>query len=420
MIGVLGAGLAGLSASLHLKREHLVFEKESEPGGLCNSKLVNGYQFDYGPHIFFTRDEYVTKLITEKINSQGNKMITKGRKAFIFFDGKYVEYPFEANLKPLSDSIKRECIDGLKSRSSKQPSNFMEWIDVTFGSGIARHYMVPYNEKVWKYPLEKMDIKWIAGRVPAPDVKEIEAGAYGEQKKSFGPNAVFSYPLSGGMGAIAKVFPSDKVKTSSAVEEVKTTSDGVSVLSGGKTYKFEKVISTLPLPEIVRMMDAPSEVALAAGKLIYNSLFCVNIGVKRQAISDLHWVYFPQKKFIFNRISFPMNFSPETVPKGRSSILTEVTFRGKREGEDFYKAEVIRGLTEAGILSGKDELEVVDTAWFKYAYVVYDLDHEENVKKIHRFLRENSIIPAGRFGEWEYINMDKSILSGKKAAGEVG
>ena len=67
--------------------------------------------------------------------------------------------------------------------------------------------------------------------------------------------------------------------------------------------------------------------------------------------------------------------------------------------------------------NGKDYdiIDVCKSLKFKYAYVIYDLNHNKNVNIIHRYLRKNNIIPIGRFGEWEYYNMDKTIISGKNA-----
>jgi protoporphyrinogen oxidase len=61
-------------------------------------------------------------------------------------------------------------------------------------------------------------------------------------------------------------------------------------------------------------------------------------------------------------------------------------------------------------------VEVCQASSYRYAYVIYDLDHRRNVSEVHRYLKENHVIPIGRFGEWEYYNMDKAIMSGKRAA----
>ena len=418
MITILGAGLSGLSAAYHLKDGYMVLEKEREAGGLCRSVYTDGYVFDYAPHILFTRDEYTRNLFFTLL---GDNLHTHERRAYIYMMNTYVKYPFEANLSPLPRSVIDECIQGVIDRNQSEPHNFMEWIRSTFGEGVARHYMVPYNQKVWKHPLEMMNTDWIAGRVPSPSVEEMRRGAEGRQGKAFGPNAVFWYPKRGGIGALATQLSRGlNVSLGSTATELKPHGDGVKVvyMKDGRRRNVEsdRVLSSLPLPEVVKMIDdAPEEVHRAAERLVHNSLVCVMVGVKRPHITDKHWLYFPEEDLAFNRISFPMNFSPQTTPEGRSSILVEVTYRDHADVEE-TKIRVLMDLVKAGLIDADDEVETSTAADFKYAYVIYDQDHRKNVNIIHRYLESNRITPIGRFGEWEYHNMDKAIQSGKRAA----
>ena len=425
MITVIGAGLSGLSAAYHLGSDHIVLERETEVGGLCRSVATKGYVFDLAPHIFFTGSQYVSGLIDDLL--QGD-LVRQARRAYIYLEGTYVEYPFEVNLHGLPRETIEECISGFKERGRTQPGNFLEWIHSTFGAGIAKHYMVPYNEKVWKYPLDQMDVDWIAGRVPAPSIDEMIMGAKEKVEKDYGPNAYFLYPRRGGIGAIANALAGrvGNVSLNSEVMEIDPKGPkGANVTygedGGGKrTIESDAVLSSMPLPEIVKTIkDAPPEVVEASERLVHNSLICVNVGVDRPMISDKHWLYFPEREYVFNRVSFPMNFSEETTPKGRSSILVEVTYRGKRPNLEETKIKVREGLIAAGILREDDEIDVFDALDFKYAYVINDLDHGRNVAIIHDYLRLNRIHPMGRFGEWGYLNMDRSILSGRNAAEKI-
>ena len=398
-------------------QEYLILEKEREVGGLCRSKNVNGYIFDYAPHVLFTKSEYVKTLITNLLR---DNLIRQERRAYIYIKGTYVKYPFEVNLKGLPESIIKECINGVLNRSKNIPRNFKEWIYTTFGNGIARYYMIPYNEKVWKYDLSRMDVDWISGRVPSPSVEDMKKGAEGKQRKEFGPNAEFFYPKIGGIGALANslIKFSSRISLNSEVIEIKRKKKRIEIKykKEGTLRKIssEYVISSIPLPTLIELLkDVPEDVIKAANSLIFNSLICVNIGVRRKAISEKHWVYFPEKKFLFNRISFPKNFSRFTTPKNRSSILVEVTHRKDEIDLEEVKGKVIDGLINAEILKKDDELEVCDVSSFKYAYVIHDLHRRRNLSVIHSFLEENNIFPVGRYGRWEYLNMDKTILSGK-------
>ncbi len=419
---IIGAGLSGLSAAYHMGRGYKVLERQEEVGGLCRSISSQGYTFDLAPHIFFSGSQYVNGLIKELLNGD---LIKQRRRAYIYLKGTYVEYPFEVNLHGLPQQVIDECIEGVRDRSDIQPRNFMEWIKATMGEGVAKHYMIPYNEKVWKYPLEEMNIDWVVGRVPAPSVEEMVKGAQGKVEKDYGPNAYFQYPRIGGIGAIPTAISRrvTDISLNSNVLEIRSNGKRLDVLytrnEEPKRLEADRVLSSVPLPELTKMIkSAPEEVVKASERLVYNSLECFNIGVDREAISDKHWLYFPEKDYIFNRISFPMSLSPETTPKGRSSILVEVTYRGAKPDLEETKERVKEGLVRAEILREDDKLDVFDALDFKYAYVVYDLQHKGNLNLIQTYLDSFGVSSMGRFGEWEYLNMDKAILSGKRVAEE--
>lgn len=424
---ILGAGLAGLSSAYHLSNdEYLILEKNQSIGGLCGSVRVEDYIFDFGTHTFFTRDQYVSELLAKLLP---NLLISHNRMAYVYMDGVYIKYPFEANLVALPPEIKEECIQGIKRRDPSAVSkNFREWLVNSFGDGIARHYMVPYAEKIWKFPLDKMALDWLGDKVPGVTIEDVIAGSKGELAKEFGFNINFSYPTAGGFAAIPEALAG--ILTNINLNSKLLTLDlGNGSINDGLTLEFESnnrtdkittdaIISTIPLPELVSLIkDVPAEITKAAEELNYTQLLAIGLGVARENISDKHWLYYPEPKYIFNRISFPMNLSGSTTPQGKSSILTEVTFE-KGEEIDVNKAQekVVEGLITAGILETTDEVEVITASEFKYAYVIHDLARQRNVSLIHKFLNVHNIIPAGRWGEWKYFNLDKTIQSGRKAA----
>jgi UDP-galactopyranose mutase len=189
-------------------------------------------------------------------------------------------------------------------------------------------------------------------------------------------------------------------------------------LTDGDEVPFDRLLLTLPLCSLPDWIaDLPEAVETACRSLAYQGILNINIGVKRPTLSDKHWVYFYEDDFPFHRLSFPANFSPHNVPEGRSSVSTEVAYSPQRPLDRERVVErTIAALQLSGILDPEDELELVLAEEITPAYVIYDLEHRSNVTLIRSWLEQQGIWTAGRFGEWQYFNMDHSMKSGKTAA----
>lgn len=421
---ILGAGLAGLSAAYHLKGEYEIYEKELRVGGLCRTENLGGFQFDYAVHILYSSDAYAAHLIRGLL---GDNFTAQAKSAWVYSKGVLTPFPFQANTYGLPVEVVKECILGLiraryEGNSHGPPRDFEGWVLRTFGEGIARHFMLPFNRKLWAIPLRQMTHEWIADRVLQPELEEVLEGALREQSKIFGPNAQFWYPREGGMEALPRAFlPHIRgLHLESEVVEISPREKRIR-LRNGEIRPYRRLIFSLPLPALLDLIeDLPPQVRRATAVLEHNTILAVNLGVEREAISDKHWIYYPEERFVFHRISLPMNFSPSMAPAGKSSITVEIaTSRHKPVEREGLVDRVIENLVEAGILKDKGEVSVTQVLELTPAYVIYTHPHRESVSLVHGFLRENDIYPCGRFGDWEYLNMDHAILSGKRAAEEV-
>ena len=428
MIGVkiciIGAGLTGVSAAKNLpKGSYMVFEKEYDVGGLCGSEYINGFYFDYAPHAFFTSH---VKILENVLKALKNNVKKNLRRAYIYTHGKYVEYPLEVNLRMLPRDIAIECLIGvIKALASRTtPKNLKEWMYATYGEGIVRHYLEPYNRKLWKYDLEYMSADWVINRVPMPSIEDVVKGAFRKTGKRFGGNWCFYYPKKGGIKALVKALARDVkpiicnaeiigIKPLNSCLRIRIRKDGKL-----KEMYFDKVINTAPLPDLVDSLnDTPSDVHKAAKDLKYNKLVTIGIGFKSRKDVKPHWIYYPEEKYPFNRVSYPVNFSKYTVPKGYSSLLAELTVESWREvylEEEVEKVE--QKLREAGAIPEDAQIITRFCKTMKYAYVIYDLDYKKKINTIKDYLREKGIITAGRYGEWAYLNMDHAIQAGERAA----
>lgn len=425
---ILGGGLTGLSASYHLGRDCTVFEKLDEIGGLARSEEVDGFVFDYAPHILYTIDPYASALIHRLLD--GNIRIQK-REAYIYH-GKYdlyTRFPYQSHLHGLPAQDIIDCLGGLvdvlRDPDRPRPQNYREWIYWRFGKGIAEHLMIPYAERIWTIDPKYMNFNWIDRRVPEPDFESILRGALQDEKELSGFNKDFWYPIEGGIEALPVALAGEvsDIRLNRTLTHIDPLAKTVE-FDGRDGCTYENLVYTLPLTHLPRYIDGiPPEVMTAINGLQHNRIECVNIGIDRTDISPYQWLYLYEDDFIFHRISFPRNFSEKTCPPGTSSVCCEIASSDHRplrvQGREAILEATIDGLKRARILRDTDRILVADVLSVDPAYVIYDLDYENNVKIIHDYLHGIGIHPCGRFGDWQYYNMDHSIMSGKRVADRI-
>lgn len=425
---ILGAGLAGLSAAYTLQElgeaDWQTYERESRVGGHARSVEVDGYVFDFGPHILFASDPAIGDLIRDLL---GTNFTAQSREAYIYHDayGLYTRFPFQAHLHRLPTPLVLECLTGLvtaverRARGEFQPGNYEEWMRGVFGDGIAERLMIPYARKVWTIDPSEMDFAWIDRRVPTPDVERILAGALSDDVDQVGVTAHFWYPERGGIEALPRALGEhvENVQLGRVVQRIEVA-NRVVVFADGERVPFDRLIYTLPLSELGSLVpELPPSVRDACAALRYQGIYCLNIGVDRPSISDKHWVYFYEEGFPFHRLSFPGNFTPHNVPPGKSSISMEIAFSEWLPlDRDGVVEQAIAALTRSGILHPDDRIDIVHAQEICPAYVIYDLGHAASVATIRAWLSEQEILLAGRFGEWQYFNMDHAMQSGRDAA----
>jgi len=421
-IGILGGGLTGLTLGYLLnenKIEFEILEKDNECGGLMRSYQKDGFTFDYGgSHIIFSKDEEVLNFLISilKDNHIKNKRDTK-----ILYNGRYIKYPFENGLAELSKFENFECLNYFIQNLIKkekgeldQPKNIMEWFGYTFGDGISEKYLLPYNEKIWKYPLDQIGLEWVE-RVPNPPIDDIIKSSLGIDTDGYSHQLYFYYPRFGGIQAIIETLkePIDKkIVTNFEVEKIVKKKGHFEVSNKKETRIYDQIISTIPIHDLINSLNVPEYVNSAVRNLHYNSLITVMIGIEKSKINDFSWLYIPDKKVLTHRISFPSNYSPQVCPINTSSILAEITCN---VGDNIWK------MTDQEILDKTVEdlenLKIIDrknicfnhVKRMKYAYVISDLSCNDNMKIINQYLEHFGIDLVGRFAEFKYMNMDACV-----------
>lgn len=429
MIGILGGGLTGLTLG-SLLPESTVLEKESTPGGLCRSLNEDGFTFDFGgSHIIFSKNTDALQFILSVL---GENVLKNRRNTKVFYKGRFVKYPFENGLSDLPLRDNYEClVEFLKLRLKKacgeipEPANLKDWILSRFGKGIADKYLLPYNEKIWRMRPEEMGLEWVS-RIPDPPLEDVVKSSLGIETEGYVHQLKFYYPLQGGIQCLTDSLARRCNSVENLeVRQVSKVSDGFEVISNGKSYHFETLISTIPLPELARALDGtPKRILETAQHLKFNSLVTVMLGIGRPKVNDFSWVYFPRREDgLFYRASFPSNYSPNTSPDGASSVMAEITcFKDdevwKRSDEEL--AESVKASLHRNGVIDKEDVLFSRVRRTEHAYVVYDLEYQRNVSKLREFMSGQGIALCGRFGRFEYLNMDGVVDSARKLAAQVG
>jgi protoporphyrinogen oxidase len=425
---VLGAGLAGLGCALALDEAgapYRVLEAASRVGGLARSELRDGFTFDATGHWLHLADPSIRALV---LSILGDDAVWVARSAAIHTHGTFVPYPFQTNLWALPESVREECLrgylDARRGRGDTRPPSdrsFRRYVLDELGEGIARHFMLPYNEKLWGVDLDALSTDWIGRFVPQPDFEAVVRGASGPPQVATGYNARFVYPARGGIGRLAEGL---RARLRGPVEE-RARVAGICLdarrvrLSDGSTRPFGRLVSTLPLPSLVRVCDGvPDAIRDAASRLRAVSVSYVNVAVRLPPGApplEHHWVYFPEARFPFYRAGCPTAAMPSMAPEGCRSFYVEFSHRGPVDGEGLCR-DAVSGLRAAGLVGGGDEILFTFARTLPYAYVVFDREREPARTAILRWLASRGVTSVGRFGGWTYGSMEDALKDGRGAA----
>jgi len=426
---ILGAGLTGLSAALHLGAvPSVVVEREAEVGGLCRTQVEDGFTFDCTGHLLHLRDETIASLV-ERLLPGGFQR--HERRALIFSKGVYTAYPFQANLHGLPAAVVAECVGGfvealVRREKEGEPDlariSFRAWCEAVFGRGIAEHFMVPYNSKLWRTDLDEVECGWVSWSIPRPSLQEILGGAMGTTVRGLGYNPTFLYPRQGGIsvvpGGVARGCGDLRLRET--VVEVDAAARTVRLASGAM-LSYQVLVSTLPLDRLLAIArNLPEDLPAAGRQLRAVRVLNISLGVDRPSLSGAHWIYFPEPEYSFYRVGFPANLAEGLAPRGCSSLYVE---RSLLRDEPFDEGEVIaravEDLRRCGLLWRGDRVVHHRVQVLDPAYVIYDRFRAANLPRILEALGALDIHSAGRFGAWEYNSMEGAMRAGLDLAARL-
>ena len=414
---ILGAGLAGAGAARHLPGAR-IYEAREEPGGYAQSHKFGGAWFDCGTHICHSRDESWLSLVTG--HAPLHEMTES--KVLNYKAGRWFSYPVQNHLADLPEAERKAALEEFLKAQEKyrgrEPRNYEEWCRFQYGDALLEGYYRLYTAKYWHVPMAELSTDWLGGRLLPSQIETILAGAKGNQPEKQAVFNRFRYPKQGGFFALVRhLFEGLPIECGKKAVEVDPASRIVLFADGTKA-DYGELVSTVPLPELVRMAkDVPASVREAAAKLRHVRHYCVNFVVERESLSSSNWFYVYDPDIPASRVSFPDSLSGQKT--GRTAVQAEVFQPGDVRPDEGAILE--RTLGDMGRLLNFVKREIIDAEirCRPISYVVSDLNRAPAVQHIRDWLFHNHIHTAGLFGNWSYIWSDRSYASGVATAREL-
>ncbi len=415
---IAGGGIAGLSIA-YLSRnkniDYVVLEKENSPGGLCRSVYKDNFIFDYTGHLLHFQYPEIEKLIKDlKIT-----LLKHTRKSFILFENHMIPYPFQSHLFMLPRDEAYECLFTFINRDKKIIfNNTEEYFISKFGSGIYKHFLYPYNYKLWTLKPGDLSTDWIGRFVPDISLEEVLKPFFTKKEiHNKGYNQVFYYP-EGGISVLVKKF-TDRIKNLRLNYEIVNVNWTDKILTTKKNeYKYDKLLWSLPLKDFNKLAypSLTGNLNRSFNNLQAANVLDIEIGFKGDP-PDYHWVYLPEKKYIPYRVGCSSNFY-NLRSKGKFSIYAEISYSRYRKLPNINRKtlfdEVISQLKKTSLIDKRSKVLTHMIREIKPAYVIYDKHWKRSRKNIFIFFGNNSIIPTGRYGKWYYASIEDVIYNNKK------
>lgn len=407
---VIGAGVSGLSFINFVNdNNYIILEKDSTPGGFCKTTYKNGFVWDYSGHFFHFKTDEIKKFFLEKMDQ--SELTYNNKNTKIRIKDKLIDYPFQKNIHQLDKEDFIECLYELYFRDQGiKTDSFKSMLYSKFGKGITDMFLKPYNEKLYACDLESLDSNAMGRFFPYASVDDIISNFKQNNNSSY--NDTFMYHKKGAFAfiqALLTEIDESKIIYNSKVVKVDKEEKKV-YLQNGDIYTYEYLICTSSFVDTLNMIDSEQKEFLT-----YNKVGVYNLGFDSAPENkDIHWIYFPEEKYIFYRVGFYNNILGDE----RMSLYVEIGHDSKYLGTDDLN-RVLDDLRTAGIVKNQ---KLIDYEYISMspAYVHINKLSTEFVNYKKTEYENKNIFILGRYGKWEYSSIEDAVLYAKDIATQIG
>ncbi|EMR73866.1 protoporphyrinogen oxidase [Thaumarchaeota archaeon SCGC AB-539-E09] len=417
---IIGGGLAGLSLGLNLSRNMervLLLESETHLGGLAQSYTLNGVTFDFGPHIFRSRNEELIEWASSLIKLNRYESVPGSYKYGEIFDHVIPVITWE-NIRKLPKKIQKKVVNEVsnlrKNDNFNTFANFYDVITAQVGENICEEFFSKYSEKWWG-----IDSKLLSADLAPKNLRIGDDSSYSHVTTAFTEIKKEFYPSRGGYGSIVSRLV-EKLNSCHNVEVRKESritefihengiASHVIINDEDEIPVNGNIFSTAPLTNVARMLKIST-------RLRYRSDICVFIVLKNDRIDmkGKSWLYFPEKDALFSRICSTGNFSKSNVHHDYGGMMAEIAcFENDNiwnMNEEKLVSRVLDSLISSGVINENNvnETRVIRQA---YSYPLLDVNSYSEKKTVLKKINEkaSNIILVGRTGSFKYLNSDAAL-----------
>ena len=389
---IVGAGITGLTAGRILQLQNnnnfIVLESNDNIGGMCATKKIGEHYFDIGGgHVLHSPHKHIMDFVFSHIPKEDFNHYNS--KIKIKLKDHIIDFPIELNIWQLPPNEQVEYLMSIIEASKSEPeiiSNFENWIRCRLGSKIADEYMIPYNKKLWCIDISKISNDWLY-KIPKTNLKKILKTIV-EKDAKFDRTVVshssFYYPKYDGFQAIPNAIHEkikDHVLLNTSVDKIKYENGSWIV---NDTYKAKNIINTVPWMTLnIESINDDFEKMIE----LSNSLeYIGNVAslIEKDYDHDSHWMYIPDDSTKHHREFYIHNFVPYSKKNG---VMTDINIKRWVETRDDCLYKHINTIS----------------------YPIPTVNYKDIIKQILDFYAKYNLYGLGRWGKWEYYNIDTCI-----------
>lgn len=395
-IVVIGAGPAGLIAGRTLASRGLpvvLLERNSEAGGLARSFRWHGIDCDIGAHRYAGDCQWSEELLCKRLDIRRLQL-----RGALHWSGRTFPYPITPSRLVAGLPLRDTIAYGLSylRRGRQLEDNLRSVCSARYGPLFAKRFIGGYTARLLGLPFENIAAEYGRRKVGLGNDRDASGSSHGHRW--------FGYPARGGFGGelVATLLGGAQGALRRNAEVTRVEHDGNRVTAvefetggGRQRMPVDGVVSTLPIPALVRMLGGRSILRMQPLTILFGLM-----DVERA--SSFHWQYVFEDDLPCSRITEFRHFGCEGAPS-HSVVAVEVPGTLATSPEDLFE-----DLRRRRIVSGK--LKDLRVLLEPEAYPAWPVGFEGELAEARSFVgRFGNLRTIGRGGTFEHWDVDRVL-----------